>query len=383
MSTADSSPAASPAATAAAASFGGSPAGRPLTVVIPHHRSEHLNACLRALAGQSCTTFQTIVVLDGCAVEPTVAAAERPPALRFVRTVPADPPRALGFTAAANVGLAAVDTPYVLLLNDDVFLDAAYIAEALQVFDRRPAAAAVCGVLLQENRPDRIDNLGIAYEPPGHAIRIGHNRPAGELLQEGFQQWLYGPSGAAGVFRTEVLRQVAWPGGGVRSNSLGVFDERLEAYYDDVDLVLRLIYAKAPTWFCPRMVGRHVGHATYGPLSPTLVRLSARNSKLVYNTFIPPPQRLLGLPYRLPFSMAQGALRLLQGRGVDFLKGKFDRDYRAILAARRQEWTLLERRFRALPGGSTPVGVDGTSGAGSVGNAGDTPGASSNPADSA
>jgi GT2 family glycosyltransferase len=262
----------------------------------------------------------------------------------------------LGFTAAANVGLAQVKTPFVLLINDDVFLDSAFVEEGLKLLDRRPDAAAVAGVLLQELRPDRIDNLGIAYEPPGHAIRIGHNRPATDLLADGYQAWLYGPSGAAGMYRIEALREVAWPGGGIRSNALGIFDERLEAYYDDIDLVLRLIHAHSATWFSSRMVARHVGHATYGRLSSTLVRLSARNSKLVYNTFIPPPQRLIGLPYRLPFSAAQGVLRLFQGRGVDFLKGKFDRDYRAILLARQNEWQVLSERFRSRHAASRGTG---------------------------
>ncbi|HTL53785.1 MAG TPA: glycosyltransferase [Planctomycetota bacterium] len=316
-----------------------------LTVVIPHHKGDHLVGCLRALAGQSNRNFETVVVLDATPAEPTLADADRPPHLRFVRSANAAAPRGLGFTAAANVGLAQVKTPYVLLINDDVFLDSAFVAEGLKVLEHRPAAAAVAGVLLQENRLDRIDNLGIAYEPPGHAIRIGHNRPAADLLSEGFQPWLYGPSGAAGLYRMDLLRQVAWPGGGVRSNAPGIFDERLEAYYDDIDLVLRLIHARAASWFCPRMVARHVGHATYGARSKTLVRLSARNSRLVYNTFVQPTQRLIGLPYRLPFSAAQGLLRLMQGRGFDFVKGKLDPDYKGILASRRAEWRLMQERF--------------------------------------
>ncbi|MGH7144401.1 MAG: glycosyltransferase [Planctomycetota bacterium] len=343
----------------------------PLTVVIPHHRGEHLALCLRALAAQTDLRFETLVVLDGCPTPPDLAAlhgSDRPPGLRAVASLPKEPTRALGFTAAANVGLREVRTPFVLLLNDDVFLDPVFVAEGLAVLARRPDAAAVAGVLVQERRPDRLDNLGIAYEPPGHAIRIGYNRPTGELIEEGFQRWLYGPSAAAGLYRTDRLRQVAWPGGGVRSGAPGIFDERLEAYYDDVDLVLRLVCAHAATWFCPRMVGRHVGHATYGRLSSELVRLSARNSRLVYNTFLPPAQRLAGLPYRLPFSAAQGMLRLVQGRGLSFLRGKFDPRYRALLNARRAEWRVLGDRLRksaqpaaaAAPAAPGPAGVGAT-----------------------
>jgi glucosyl-dolichyl phosphate glucuronosyltransferase len=58
-----------------------------------------------------------------------------------------------GLTAARNCSLQYVKTDLVLFLDDDVLLEPDFIERILQVFDERPAATGVSGIITNYTRP--------------------------------------------------------------------------------------------------------------------------------------------------------------------------------------------------------------------------------------
>jgi GT2 family glycosyltransferase len=170
----------------------------------------------------------------------------------------------LGFTGGNNLvvraALASDDPPeYLLLLNaDTVVLDGA-LERLVEAMDARPGAGIAGSTLVSpdgevQGSPFRF--LGIASELDA-ALRLG-------LVSRLLARWGAVPptpaeacavewvSGACMILRSTMLRRI------------GLLDEGLYTYFDDVDLCLRARRAGWQTWFVPESRVVHLEGASTG-----------------------------------------------------------------------------------------------------------------------
>ncbi|HUG89914.1 MAG TPA: glycosyltransferase [Planctomycetaceae bacterium] len=171
-----------------------------LTIIIPQHgRSDLTLACVRSLRQHEPEPHPLIIVDDGSRSEHrnAIHAAGLP----HVRLI--DQPHA-GVTAAWNRGLAAAETAFVLLLNNDVQARGPFVARLLAPLRKSPAVATGARLRRETGLPP--DVLA---------------RPPSEWFLEG---WCL-------AARTADLRRV------------GGFDERMKLYFSDTDLQARLLHA--------------------------------------------------------------------------------------------------------------------------------------------
>src|SRR4051794_36837864 len=142
-----------------------------LSVVIPSHsRADLLQLCLASVVRFAPPGTEIIVVDDGSKGGIVSQTATAFPGVKVVRR-----PKAGGFCAAANAGIAAATAPVVELLNDDAEVTAGWADAALAWFaDERIVAVAP---LVLQNDPERlrrglpplIDTAGDEYDPGGFA----------------------------------------------------------------------------------------------------------------------------------------------------------------------------------------------------------------------
>jgi GT2 family glycosyltransferase len=136
----------------------------------------------------------------------------------------------------------------VALINNDVYLEPDWHAEARKALLSRPRLGSCATCLLRETQPELVDSAGIVWTRPGWAENYLSGRtapPADEPDRE-----IFGSCAAAALYRAEVF------------NEIGLFDESLFAYQEDVDLALR---AQAAGWRCvfaPAARGLHTGHGS-------------------------------------------------------------------------------------------------------------------------
>jgi GT2 family glycosyltransferase len=159
----------------------------------------------------------------------------------------------LGFAGAANEGIARTSAPFVLLVNNDAVLSADYaarLAEALRAEDRLAAAQ---GLVLSEDGT-RIDSAGLEWNARGEAVPVMSGRPAGDAPASAFP--VTGVSATATMYRRLALEALSEVPGGA------VFDDSFFAYYEDVDLSLRLARSGWRFVCVPGAVARHEGSRT-------------------------------------------------------------------------------------------------------------------------
>jgi N-acetylglucosaminyl-diphospho-decaprenol L-rhamnosyltransferase len=169
-----------------------------------------------------------------------------------------------GFTGGNNAviepALQSVDPPeYVLLLNSDTTVHADALEALVDFMDAQPRAGIAGSQLIRpdgtvESSPFRFP--GIVSEFDG-AFRLGIvskllspwagilPKPAGAFRAG----WV---SGASLIVRRAVLEQV------------GLLDEGLYTYFDDIDLCLRAARAGWETWYVPASKVVHLGGASTG-----------------------------------------------------------------------------------------------------------------------
>ena len=218
-----------------------------VTAVIPSWNGRHLlPLCLDAVRRQDEPDLQVTVVDNGSG-DGTVNWLRREYPWVDVLPLPAN----AGFAAATNAGIAASDRRYVLTLNNDAAPEPAYVRRLADFLDSEPRAAACQGRVLQHRDPSVVDSLGIRFDAALRAYQVGSGRrdePGGTPRR------VAGVSACAALYRRRALDAVAAGG--------APFDGGFFAYYEDVDLALRLARAGWSAWLVPEVGCEHVGSAT-------------------------------------------------------------------------------------------------------------------------
>jgi GT2 family glycosyltransferase len=205
-----------------------------------------LDECLASIHAQTVPPSQ-VIVFDNGSKTPTKNATARSETN-------------LGFAGGANAALRHSSAPYVALVNNDVVLDPDWLGYVRDALDRDPQLAAVQTII---RRPDgAIDGAGIDVSN-GTFRQIGHGQPVGAPLAV-----------AWGVSATATLYRRAALGG-------RLFEERLFAYYEDVELSARLRKGGWRVAVLPVVKATHRGSASAHALKGDALRLRTRNRYLV------------------------------------------------------------------------------------------------------
>ena len=198
-------------------------------------------ACLDSLAAQ--TLPHGVIVVDDASPDDTLAQLRS--GYPEVQVLALD--RNSGFAAACNRGLSQSTADVVVLVNNDVDADPNMLEKLIAPFED-PEVGSSSPVLL---RPDgRIDAFGIAADVTLAGFLRLHGATLGAVAVP--EQRLLGPYGAVAAYRGRALREV------------GLLDEGIVMYGEELDLALRLSAAGWKPGAAPDARGVHLGGATVG-----------------------------------------------------------------------------------------------------------------------
>jgi len=221
------------------------------TVVVPTwNGAERLERLLPSLGDSA----QVLVVDNGSTDGTHELLAARYPAVDVLRL-----PTNEGFSRAVNRAARAASGDVLVLVNDDCVCRPSFVERLAAVVDPGASVVMGAGVLLEAGDPGIVDSAGVELDDTLLVFDYLNGRPVASL--QGAPAPI-GPSGAAAAFDRSAFL------------SAGGFDERLFAYWEDVDLVLRLRLAGG---LCALAADARAVHAH----SSTLGSGSARKNYLV------------------------------------------------------------------------------------------------------
>lgn len=304
------------------------PPPRVAVVIVNWNGRHHLAACLPALAAQTYSRHEVLVV-DNHSSDDSLAwlAAEWP----MVRVLALS--ENAGFARGNNAGIAATDGRWVALLNNDTIPEPGWLAALVAAGEGAgDDVGAVASRMVFADEPGRINSAGIAVDLAGIAWDWLGGAPfaVGDAPAE-----IFGASAGACLYRRAALADVAEPG---PDGQPQVFDPAFFMYLEDVDLAWRLRLRRWRSVYAPGAVVRHVGSASAGEGSAFKNRLLARNKVWTLVKNYPARPGLRWLPLILIYDLASAPYRLLAQGQTAALAGRFDalRGLGGALAGRRR-----------------------------------------------
>ena len=214
------------------------------TVIVPTHvGGPQLERLLDSLAGQ--TAIARTIVVDNAAPEGVADLVARH---EFAERLPLE--ENAGFGRAVNLAAARSEDDALVLLNDDCVCEPRFVEELLAALDPAKAVVMAAGVLVEAHDPRTVDTAGMELDDTLLVFDYLNGAPISAVGPE--TPAPIGPCAAAAAFDRAAFAEA------------GGFDENLFAYWEDVDLVLRIVRARGRCALAPAARATHVHSATLG-----------------------------------------------------------------------------------------------------------------------
>jgi GT2 family glycosyltransferase len=217
--------------------------------IVTYNSGRFIGQCLESVLQQEYPRIEVIIV-DNASSDGTAGVLRR-----FEQRVRVFYNREnIGFAAGQNQAIALTDADWILTLNPDVRLQPDFVSSLIAAGEADPSAGGLCGKLLAMTEDCEIpaeavfDSTGICFTPNLRHFDRGSREPDRGQYNE--REYVFGATGAAALFRREMIRDVSIDG--------EFFDIDFFAYREDADLAWR---AQLLGWRClyePGAVAHHV-----------------------------------------------------------------------------------------------------------------------------
>lgn len=298
-----------------------------VAIAIPAlHRSDLTARCIEFIQTQTLPAEEwEIVVVEN---EARVGEMLPDPLPRNTRRI--ELPANEGTTGSINRAVAATESQYILLLNNDVELGRDYIEKLLGALDADPKLGFATGKLLRATQRTHLDGAGDAMLLAGAGFRLGHmDRDEGQFDTP---MPVLAGCGAAVLYRREVFV------------AAGGLDPEFFAYLDDLDLALRVQLLGYNGLYMPTAVAYHVGSATLGgPLHPRVIEFITRNQIFLLMKDYPRPLFARLLPRVALYQLLWMLFAIKHGGASAYLRG-IRAALRGRCSMRQKSRELLARR---------------------------------------
>ncbi len=295
------------------------------SVIIVNYNGRHLiGDCLDSLKGQSLSDFE-IILIDNASRDGSVEFVKRH--YPEVQLIECEENR--GFGGGLNLGIEVSSGELIAVLNNDTVVDRNWLSSLRAAADGASADTGMyASKILNYEDPDIIDNTGLALYPDG--VGRGRLRLQKDTQEDLLPKEVLCPSGCAGVYSREMLSEI------------GVFDEDLFLYLEDLDIGLRGRLAGWRCLYVPAAVVYHRYSATVEPYSTLKVYLVERNRIWILLKYFPVELIFLSLFFTL-FRYTLQVYGALTGKGAG---SRFVKQYSLKQALR----TLLRAYVDAIKG---------------------------------
>lgn len=274
------------------------------TIVIPNYNGrEYLEKCLASVLADRTLEGARILVIDNGSSDGSAEAAEAIKGVEVIRMG-----ENTGFCAAVNAGIRASDTPYVILLNNDLTIESGFVGAMEKALEEDPKAFSAGAQMRMMKAPDRMDNAGDYYCALGWAYDFGKGKKVAERYLK--PSHVFAACGGAAIYRRSILEEI------------GLFDERHFAYLEDVDIGYRARIFGYHNLYEPKALAYHAGSSVSGSkYNAFKVNFSSANSIYIIEKNMPPLQILLNLPFLLAGFFIKFLFFAKKGLGKIYLKG--------------------------------------------------------------
>ena len=212
-----------------------------------------------------------------------------------------------GFAEGYNRAIQQIETPYVLLLNDDVEVTPHWLQPLLAFMNHHPEVAACQPKILSETQRELFEYAGACG---GFIDHLGYPYCRGRIfnhIEKDRGQYdqvcpIFWATGAALLVRTDVYRKE------------GGLDKRFFAHMEEIDFCWRLRSRNYGIYCIPQSTVYHVGGGTLPKSHPRKTFLNFRNNLLMLYKNLPEERLNSTLRIRYFLDLVAALKMLLSGQ---------------------------------------------------------------------
>jgi GT2 family glycosyltransferase len=243
-----------------------------IAIILNTNRKADTLACLESLAQNDYSALE-IIVADNHSTDGSVAAIHE----QFPKATLFELPQNLGYAGNNNLGIQLAlkhQADWVLILNEDTIVAPDCITRLIQAGESNVQIGMLGPMVYHYDESNVIQSAGGSLDKYWNAVHLGHNDlDIGQYHEPHPVDWL---SGCALMVRRAVIEQ------------LGVFDERLFIYWEEIDWCLR---ARQQAWILLQVPQAKIWHKgvqrNYRP-GPSVTYYSIRNQFFMLSKYRAP-----------------------------------------------------------------------------------------------
>lgn len=225
-----------------------------LGIVIANWNGEKiLNDCLDSLVKQSYKEFK-IYIIDNASSDNSLEIIRQYRKKINIDLTIMD--YNTGFAVANNIGIQkAIDDgcSNILTLNNDVELDPICLENAMGAVEKYAEVDVFQLFMINFFEREKCDAAGLIFNKRLYVTQVGYKQPVSVMLNSEFK--IEGACAGAAIYRSSALMRVKLENG-------DYFDSNFFAYYEDVDLALRLRNTASKALLLKDCVVYHIHSAT-------------------------------------------------------------------------------------------------------------------------
>lgn len=240
-----------------------------VVVVIPNwNGADSLKACLDSLVNQ---TFKAdILVVDNASVDKSLKILSSYKDIQVIKNK-----KNRGYTGGVNPGFQfAIDNnyDYVATINNDAVADKDWLSALVNTLDGHKDVGTVTSKILEADGKS-LDSTGDDYTVWG--LPYPRGRDETDINKYDSEKTVFSASGGASLYRVSMLKRI------------GLFDQSLFAYYEDIDLSFRGQLMKWQVLFEPKAIVHHQIGATSSKIKGFTTYQTMKNLPIVLVKDVP------------------------------------------------------------------------------------------------
>lgn len=238
-------------------------------VILNWNGGEETVSCLHELTKQ--TLKHEVVLVDNGSEDNSIALVEAKfPKLKIIKLN-----HNTGFAGGVNVGITYAfdnEANAVALLNNDAVAERDWLENLVSSLEDNPEVGiATCKFIRDDKK--HFDSTGDIYTTWGLPYPRGRDEPVSDTYDK--DTMIFGASGGASVYKVSMLKEI------------GLFDEDLFAYLEDIDISFRAQLAGWKVMYNPKAVAYHKVGMTSGKIKGFTTYHYMKNLPIVFWKNVP------------------------------------------------------------------------------------------------
>jgi len=251
--------------------------GKVLVVIPNYNGMKHIEKCLTSVLEQTYQPLEIVVVDNASTDGSDRLIQEKFPQLKLIQSG-----SNVGWGIACNTGMRAADSDYIVLMNNDAYLEKDCIAELVAAVNLDECYGSAASRILLWDEPEKTEVCGLVIYPDGSSCGRGRLGPADRYMKT---EEVFCANDCCNLYRRSMI------------NEIGDYDPDFFIYCDETDMGWRHQLAGWKCVYTPKAVAYHAHSQSAGSYSAFKAYHVERNRIFICFKYFPLPMLMMSFLY--------------------------------------------------------------------------------------